>query len=71
MSGWEEYSDEGSYLKPVKHHLARVGRDDPHALARLWHLDCKRWSRCQAILEFQLIVKFLLNGEKKIETLPH
>jgi hypothetical protein len=46
MSGWEEYSDEGSYLKPVMHHLARVGRDDPLALARLWHLDCKRWSRC-------------------------
>jgi hypothetical protein len=46
MSGWEEYSDEGSYLKPVMHHLARVGRDDPHTLACLWHLDCKRWSRC-------------------------
>jgi hypothetical protein len=28
-------SDEGSYLKLVMHHLAHVGRDDPHALARL------------------------------------
>jgi hypothetical protein len=44
--GWEEYSDERSYLTPVMHHLARVGRDDPHALVRLWHLHCKRWSRC-------------------------
>jgi hypothetical protein len=42
MSGWEEYSDGGSYLK----HLTHVGWDDPHALARLWYLDCKRWSRC-------------------------
>jgi hypothetical protein len=46
MSGWEEYSDKGSYLKHVMYHLARAGRDDQHALARPWHLDCKCWSRC-------------------------
>jgi hypothetical protein len=38
----------GQNLKPDMHHLARVGRDDPHALARLCHLDCKRWSRCSS-----------------------
>jgi hypothetical protein len=33
-------------MKTVLHHLARVYRDDPHALARLYHLDCKCFSRC-------------------------